>query len=251
MRRFGISVAGLCIALFAGESFLKAQPPNRRGQGQQQRGGGRGAGGGMRQQQGPGSNNQQTPPLLRVFDVDGDGQLSASEIDNAASALRKLDSDRNGRLSAEELRPGGQSNAGGGNRGQAQERRGGPASGATGRPGGQGGRQNGPGAQNGRPGGGGQPGGGRGGDPARGDAAFAAQLLELDGNKDGQLAVSELPEHMHTAFIIADRDKNGTLDDAERTVLAEQYRRNMLPPAAERNLERKNVPTQGRRPGGN
>ncbi|WP_345684373.1 hypothetical protein [Novipirellula caenicola] len=220
--------------LSLGSSLALAQTPGGRG--------GRGgqSGGGMR---GPQGGAQQTPPLLRIFDADNDGELSAAEIDAAAVALRKLDRNRDGRLTAEELRPNGPG-APGGPAGQ----RGGERGGA----GGPGGRQGGPGQQGpgGRGQGGPDGGGGRGGDSAQGDEAFANQILAFDVNTDGLLSLSELPEHMHDAFAIADADKNGTLDQRERLVLASQFRRNRLQPGSE-NLEMKNRPTQGRRGGGN
>lgn len=45
------------------------------------------------------------PPntFLRVFDADGDGVLSAAEIDGAAAKLRALDASKDGTLTAEEL----------------------------------------------------------------------------------------------------------------------------------------------------
>tara|TARA_R110002073_G_scaffold43606_5_gene121607 strand:+ start:3707 stop:4519 length:813 start_codon:yes stop_codon:yes gene_type:complete len=238
MKRFALLSVSCGMVLFLGNSLVHAQPPVGR-----QGGGGRGgqSGGGMR---GPQGGAQQTPPLLRIFDTDNDGELSAAEIDAAAVALRKLDQNRDGRLTADELRPSGPGGPGG-----PAGQRGGERGGA----GGPGGRQGGPGQQG--PGGRGQGepeggGGGRGGDPAQSDTAFANQVLAFDVNSDGLLSLSELPEHMHDAFAIADADKNGTLDHSERLVLASQFRRNRLQPGSE-NLEMKNRPTQGRRGGGN
>jgi hypothetical protein len=52
-------------------------------------------------QQGP----PPAPPVLKALDTDGDGKLSASEIEKASEVLGGLDTDGNGRLSKEETRP--------------------------------------------------------------------------------------------------------------------------------------------------
>jgi Ca2+-binding EF-hand superfamily protein len=44
-------------------------------------------------------------PVMQALDTDGDGELSAKEIENASAALRTLDKDKNGKLTADELRP--------------------------------------------------------------------------------------------------------------------------------------------------
>jgi Ca2+-binding EF-hand superfamily protein len=44
-------------------------------------------------------------PLIMALDADGDGELSAKEIDNAAAALRTLDKNKDGKLSREEYLP--------------------------------------------------------------------------------------------------------------------------------------------------
>ena len=44
-------------------------------------------------------------PLMKALDVDEDGQLSQSEIENASKSLMKLDKNGDGVLSTEELRP--------------------------------------------------------------------------------------------------------------------------------------------------
>ena len=95
-------------------------------------------------------------PITIALDTDKNGEISADEIANAATALKTLDKNGDGKLTEDELRPsfgpgGGQGGPGGG-QGRGNNRQGG------GRPGGQGGP---PGA--GGPPGGGQPGGGEGG----------------------------------------------------------------------------------------
>jgi len=44
-------------------------------------------------------------PILAAVDVDGDGVLSAEEIRNSASAIRKLDKDGDGKLTRDEVMP--------------------------------------------------------------------------------------------------------------------------------------------------
>jgi Ca2+-binding EF-hand superfamily protein len=46
-------------------------------------------------------------PLMMALDVDRDGTISAEEIAEAATNLKKLDRDGDGKLTAEELRPRG------------------------------------------------------------------------------------------------------------------------------------------------
>jgi Ca2+-binding EF-hand superfamily protein len=44
-------------------------------------------------------------PLMRALDTDGDGELSAKEIENATASLKTLDKDKNGKLTRDELFP--------------------------------------------------------------------------------------------------------------------------------------------------
>jgi Ca2+-binding EF-hand superfamily protein len=46
-------------------------------------------------------------PVLRALDADGDGEISASEIADAAKALAKLDRNGDGKLTREEIGPPG------------------------------------------------------------------------------------------------------------------------------------------------
>ena len=47
------------------------------------------------------------PPVVAALDADGDGELSAAEIEGASKALAKLDKNSDGKLSREELGPPG------------------------------------------------------------------------------------------------------------------------------------------------
>lgn len=249
MRRCRLLIAFCCLTFLVADSHVQAQPPGGRGGGGQQ---GRGAGGqrgGQGQglgRQAQGQAGQQAPPWIGFFDTDSDGEISADEIKNATASLRKLDRNSDGRVTGDELRPtgssgaqgrpgGGQGSPGGGQQMRGQQgQRGGPRGGAQGS-----GNAGGPGGRG--------PGGGRGGDPAQADAAFAAQVISLDTNKDGLMTLAELPEHMHEAFEIADADRNGSLNEKELLVLASQFRRNKLNPDAGQEMQ--NAPTQGRGPG--
>ncbi|MEM0897557.1 MAG: EF-hand domain-containing protein [Verrucomicrobiota bacterium] len=55
--------------------------------------------------EGPPPHRQGPPPLIQALDADGDGVISAEEIENATTALLGLDTDGDGALSEEELRP--------------------------------------------------------------------------------------------------------------------------------------------------
>ena len=45
------------------------------------------------------------PPIIAVIDANGDGEISADEMANAAAALKKLDKNGDGKVTMEELRP--------------------------------------------------------------------------------------------------------------------------------------------------
>lgn len=164
--------------------------PNARGQGQRPGPpggpGGRGPGGGSARPQ---------FPLMVALDADGDGQISAEEINNAVAALKKLDKDGDGKLSREELRPefpGGRGGAGGG--------------------GGPGGR--GPSGSGGR---------GQGG---HGGQGFVERLMRLDRNEDGKVSKDEIPEQMPERMqqMLRRADTNGdeAIDKEEAEAAAEK-----------------------------
>lgn len=50
--------------------------------------------------------NPNFPPFARIFDADGNGEISASEIASAGDALKKLDKNGDGKLTGEELLSG-------------------------------------------------------------------------------------------------------------------------------------------------
>lgn len=56
---------------------------------------------------GPGGGRMTGGPLMEALDANKDGELDATEIQNAGTALKNLDKDGDGKLSREELRPAG------------------------------------------------------------------------------------------------------------------------------------------------
>lgn len=67
----------------------------------------------QRSEMGEKGNRPPPPPLVAALDANHDGVIDASEIDNAAAALRTLDKNGDGKLTAEELRPKHPRGAGG------------------------------------------------------------------------------------------------------------------------------------------
>jgi Ca2+-binding EF-hand superfamily protein len=122
-------------------------------------------------------------PIMKALDVDEDGQLSASEIENASKSLMKLDKNGDGVVSAEEMRP---------EPGQMPMFAG---------PGG-------PGA--------GAPGAGR---PGAGGPAGPANLLRMfearDADQDGKLSGDEIPEPMRERVSVIDENGDGSIDKSE------------------------------------
>jgi caffeoyl-CoA O-methyltransferase len=107
-------------------------------------------------------------PILRVFDANNDGTLSADEITAAAAKLKDFDKNSDGKLTAEELRAAM------------------PFGGGPGMPG-PGGRQFGPGGPGGP--------GGRGGPGAPGpQGAFGGRGPRESGASQGQFSSAPLPK---------------------------------------------------------
>jgi len=93
--------SGILVALIAASTLLAAdnngprgprgpRPDGERGE----RGEGRRPGGGR-----PGM------ALLMIFDANKDGTIDATEISNAATALKTLDKNNDGQITADEMRP--------------------------------------------------------------------------------------------------------------------------------------------------
>ncbi len=165
-RRTSLATLALVIGLSATWTLAQGPGPGPGGPGGP---GGRGLGGG----------GFPPNPLMQALDTDGDGELSAKEIENASTALKALDKDKNGKLTAEEVRPDfGRFGPGG-------------------------------------------PGGGRGANPQE----LVAQFMAFDKNEDGKLTREELPERMRGLMDRADTNKDGVVDKAELTKLAESQAR--------------------------
>jgi Ca2+-binding EF-hand superfamily protein len=140
-------------------------------------------------------------PVLVALDANRDGEISATEIDNAAKALKTLDKNKDGKLTADELQPalGGR---GGGSRGTGSRSggsRGGEERGSEGRVAPSSGPER--GFQRGAPGG--------------GAMSAASRLMGFDENKDGKISKEELPERMQPLMTRIDRDKDGFLSKEE------------------------------------
>ena len=124
-------------------------------------------------------------PVLEAIDADKNGELSAEEIANAATALKTLDKNSDGKLDMVEMRPNFE----------------GMGRGFGGPPGG--------------PGLGGGPGGG-------GAEEMMNRLIAMDANKNGKLEKDEVPERMQSMFTRADKNEDGAIDKEEMTAMARE-----------------------------
>ncbi len=178
------------------------------------------------------------PPLHGALDADGNGEISAAEIENASDALKKLDKNDDGKLSLEELRPNW---AAGRGAGEGRERRieGRPARPdrpeRARQPRGQGARrERGPNRE----------GAGQGGDAAQ----RADRLMQMDADGDGKLSAEEAPEQLRNMIQRADSDGDGLVSKDELIKMAESRRRGA---AEDRRSDDSDAgPPRGRAPGG-
>ncbi len=195
-------------------NFELANAQNRGGQGGAggggggggARSGGQGGRGGQAGQDGqPGEGFRGSPggqeggpmagpsPLVAALDENADGEISASEIDNAIASLKSLDRNEDGKLNEQEIRPRGP-----GPRGE------GPGSGGP--------EGEGPG-----------PGGPQGRGPSGGDPALLMERLkQADTDGDGKISKEEAPERLQANFDRIDENSDGFIGEDEIRKMAER-----------------------------
>lgn len=84
---------------------IRSQPPGERGQRGSAQPGERREGQPPERAPGRGGFMPPPPPVLSAIDTDKDGEISAAELEKAASALRKLDKNKDGQIADAELAP--------------------------------------------------------------------------------------------------------------------------------------------------
>ena len=124
-------------------------------------------------------------PVLAALDADSDGELSATEIENASKALHRLDKNGDGKLTFEEMRPDPREMANG----------------------------------MGRPGDGEGPVG-----PQGGPALMLRMFESRDANDDGKLSGDEIPEPMRGRMERIDQNGDGAISREEVERAAEMFR---------------------------
>ena len=103
MKHLMHSMAAVAIALTFNAAMAQNQEgPRNRDRGNRERAGRAGGQDGQRPDRG---SRVGQDPLMAILDADHDGELSATEIENAAAALKKLDKNEDGKLTRDELRP--------------------------------------------------------------------------------------------------------------------------------------------------
>lgn len=234
MNKKLLLIIALGTAFAVGESLAQNRPQGRgfgppgddRGGFGGQRGGPPGGRGGFGGGQRP--NMMSFLPVLKALDADGNGEISAAEMANAAAALKSLDKNGDGKLTEDEVRPQGPPGGGqrggppGGDRGGDRGSFGGPPQGGDnfGPP--RGGREN---MDRGGRGFGGPPGQGdqgQGNRPGAPDPAeMVKRLMAFDKNGDGKLGKDELSSRMQSLITRADKNGDGYADEQELMKLAE------------------------------
>ncbi|WP_149499387.1 EF-hand domain-containing protein [Roseiconus lacunae] len=172
-------------------------------------------------------------PIVAALDADRDGEISESEISNAATALKTLDRNKDGKIDFAELRPADmgpptdERMRGRGPEGRGPEGRGPEGRGPEGRgPEGRGPEGRGP--RDGDEARGRGPGMFRGGDFGRGGdpTQIVDRMMRQDKNDDGLLSEDELPQWMSRIVERADQNDDGKLSRDE-LLKAMQSRRAM------------------------
>lgn len=150
-------------------------------------------------------------PVLAALDADSDGELSASEIENASKALHRLDKNGDGKLTLDEMRPDPRAMA------NAMGRQG-DGEGPMG--------------------------------PQGGPALMLRMFKSRDANDDGKLSGDEIPEPMRDRMERIDQNGDGAISRDEVERATEMFRDRIGGPGAGRGPDRggSEGPVRPRRP---